>query len=321
MIHTYINFVKEKIMDYVNIYLNLVNKNYTNQDFMEKHHIIPKSIFNDITKDIFNMNHILSVNVKNNIVKLPVRHHIVAHMLLVKIFKKINKNNHIRMSHALFLMINRSKYSKQTSWCRKNYIKMLSESRKGKTSPAKGKKWSQEAKEKRSLLFKNKTYEESYGIEKAAQMKKQRSDHMKIRVISEHTRKLVSLGNTKIWDKEKRAKMSKLHKGKKISQEHKDKMFEIMGNPDTNPFVDQNLYLFEHDDGRQIISRIYEMRHTHGCYRASQMTKGLNKKCKGWKFISLVSEHERRVSKRSLKRKTHNNNEYLLDLVQHPEDV
>jgi len=85
-------------MDYLKNYNDLMesckNKNRKRGDgnYYERHHIKPKSIFPELSKD------------PNNLVLLTAREHYIAHLLLTKIYSE--GENHHKMVCALYFMIN-----------------------------------------------------------------------------------------------------------------------------------------------------------------------------------------------------------------------
>ena len=125
-------------MNYRNIYKQLIQKRLKEpsiQQYVEKHHILPRSINPSQAKN------------KNNLVILSAREHFIAHALLVKITQKSNnKENYYKMLHAFNQMkisknnkryINshlyelfRNKYSEARSYV-STYV----------TNPSKGKIW------------------------------------------------------------------------------------------------------------------------------------------------------------------------------------
>lgn len=85
--------IKGKNMNYQKIYDQLVQKKhlFSNSDYFEIHHKIPKSIGgkNDLS----------------NLVKLTAREHYIAHLLLVKIAKQLNDDKmYVKMLHAFNCM-------------------------------------------------------------------------------------------------------------------------------------------------------------------------------------------------------------------------
>lgn len=83
---------------YTKWYLSLVSKDST-ADYVEKHHILPKSLFPDYAK------------CKWNIVKLSARQHFIAHILLYKMFK-YNTEGYGKMLRALSLFKTDKRQSK-----------------------------------------------------------------------------------------------------------------------------------------------------------------------------------------------------------------
>ena len=122
-------------MDYNKIYYQIIDraKDRVIEGYVEKHHIVPKSMGGD--------------NSKTNIVALTAREHFLSHMLLCEIYPSNNK-----LKHALFLMaIGKQKVKEKTyiigsrvyERLRKDFSKMLT-----------GKKHSKETCDKKSKAMK-----------------------------------------------------------------------------------------------------------------------------------------------------------------------
>ena len=113
---------------YTNWYYNIINNaqyRSTTSGYTEKHHIIPKSLGGD--------------NSKNNIVRLMAKEHYICHLLLTKM---LDGNNRSKMVYALWIMnaknktqdrqrISASAYEK----VRKEYSELVRQKRLGKPTP------------------------------------------------------------------------------------------------------------------------------------------------------------------------------------------
>ena len=168
-------------MNYRKIYLNIISRAIDrineNNKYYEEHHIIPKSIFsNEIAHKMINIFGITLKYGKENKVELLPEEHYIVHLLLVKIFEKVDTNCYERMVYAANFMSNRS--NKFYCLAKKRYSKILSEKRIGIPSGMSGKKWSQERLEIGQKHLKGKTYEEIHGKEKAEILKKNKSMSM-----------------------------------------------------------------------------------------------------------------------------------------------
>jgi len=77
-------------VDYLKIYYNLINsrRQLNRDEYVELHHIIPKSVFG---KNIMDDSHLNDVDSKDNIVHLTGREHFVAHWLLHRAFPGIKQ--------------------------------------------------------------------------------------------------------------------------------------------------------------------------------------------------------------------------------------
>lgn len=112
---------------YLKWYISIVTKEYSSEDYTEKHHIIPKSLGGD--------------NSKSNIVKLPAKAHFVCHKLLVRMVT--NGKDKKKMIHALNMLAkshNQNQHRHRISSTEYERIRrMLSESMKGEHNPMFGK--------------------------------------------------------------------------------------------------------------------------------------------------------------------------------------
>jgi hypothetical protein len=152
--------------------------------YIEKHHIIPKS---------FGLGGVAD---PENLVSLTAREHYIAHLLLSKMFTDKTYRN--KMQYALWRLTTRKvnyipnshsyEYArKQAVELAKNKIDSLDtrskKARPGKLNGMWGRTHTQEVKDKlATIAIKNlagKTYEDLYGIERADQLKKDRSIKLK----------------------------------------------------------------------------------------------------------------------------------------------
>lgn len=211
---------KEATKDYINrlwyykVYCALIKKcqkieseGYSKDTYTEKHHILPKCMFPDGTskKD---MN-------KNNIVRMSARYHIMAHLLLSKIYPDNNKivfaaYKVITYSSSDKMKSERDKAmlklsTKTISLARESSRKAISEMISGSKNYMYGKHLSEETKEKLSKSLK--------GRKMSEESKKKISNSLKGRVFSEETLKRMSIANKK-----------KAKKGYRMSEESKEKL-------------------------------------------------------------------------------------------------
>lgn len=91
-------------MNYLKAYYNLVHsrQNLSRDCYLEKHHIVPKSVYG---KAILKEDHLLHLDDPKNIVELTGREHFVAHWLLHRAFPRIR--NFAAAFHAMAAMSNR----------------------------------------------------------------------------------------------------------------------------------------------------------------------------------------------------------------------
>jgi len=156
-------------VNYLKCYIDLVNKaknrKFYKNEYTEKHHIIPKSIFNNKkANNILNHFEIKFKMGKNNLVCFLAREHFIAHLLLLKIFKNLNTDAYERMLYAANFLKNRVNddkiNSKKYTFLRKSFSEMMSKKLTGKPGIAKGCKWSDERRKIGNIHLKNKTYED-----------------------------------------------------------------------------------------------------------------------------------------------------------------
>ena len=151
---------------YYSIISNAQTRSLNKNTYTEKHHIIPKSLGGNDTKE--------------NLVNLTGREHFICHCLLVKITDGISKR---KMAHAAWLMANvvgkgQQRYkttSKIYELLRKEKSNAMSQV-KGSSHHAYGTKRSEETKKLQSSIRKGKTYEELYDSNTVARLKKLRSE-------------------------------------------------------------------------------------------------------------------------------------------------
>jgi hypothetical protein len=275
-------------MNYLKHYNKLIerakNRIIENCVYSEKHHYIPKSIFNNpFSHSVLTACVVKSVNDKNNIIRLFPEEHIVAHLLLLKIFKENNKDCFIKMAFAANLLESRTNNNKEYGWLRRTYSKVLSEYRQGKPSGALGKKWSEARRKLGQPHLKGKTYKEILGESRSVDLKKLRSKKLKQTWELNYEKMKTGLINRKItWGN----KISNSKLGISISDIHRKKLKEFFGDDKLNPKVDQTLYEFENvETGERIKARKIDMIKIYKCNRIYKLMKGETKICKGWKLI------------------------------------
>lgn len=285
-------------MNYLRIYKNLINlaKNRViiETELYEKHHIISKCIFNDnYSKIIFNDYYkiILSKNSKKNIVKLTLREHYIAHLLLVRIFEN-DKNCYIKLLYAANFLTNRTKNNREYEWQKKEYIEQLKISMIGKPSRAKGKKWSDESKKNKSgenHYMYNKTYDDLYSSEKVKELKEIKRKSQTGRKKSDKEREKLS---KRIITEEWKDKISKSNKGKKRTKEQINKLKKYFSDTYLNPSVDQTIYKFYHKDGRIEFLRKIDMKNKYKCSDIHKLIRGDRNTCKGWSYKGEIKKSD-----------------------------
>lgn len=277
-------------MNYLAIYNSIIDKalNREEPSLYEKHHIIPKSIQTiQVAQEILQ---------RNKLVKLTPREHFIAHLLLVKIFQGNDSNCYQKTLFAANMLRSRIKNSTEYEWLRIRFREMMSRYMKGKPSRAKGKQWSETAKQLKSLkhYMKGRTYEEIYGIEKAKDLKIQRSlsrkgkkleEFLKDPTKAEELRRSSARPRTPEW----RAKISKSRKGYHITEATRDKLQAFLRDNLKNPAVDQTLYKFENvHTGEIVIARQIDMKKQYKCCLMHRIMRDKTKTSKGWRLVGLA---------------------------------
>lgn len=210
-------------MNHQTVYEQIITNARCRQTLPERyevHHIIPKCLG--------------GTNDEDNLVKLTLREHFVVHLLLAKMYGGA-------LHHAAMIMTGCKKYgSRKHEWLKKNIPASSAETRDKISKKLKGRPKSEEWKEKVSKPKKNKenyfkdhlsqeernemygkhskgkTYEEIYGIEKAAQLRESRR--------KTSSRKLEERLRDKSLIDDVKKKLSAINKGKTFSKEVREKM-------------------------------------------------------------------------------------------------
>lgn len=136
--------------------------------YIEDHHIIPKCLGGSDTI--------------NNKVWLTAEEHFICHQLLTEMTEGVANG---KMWSALWRMMNKQSHNQERKYtitseeyaiARENHARNHSIRVSGENNPYYGKKHSQEVKNKMSSKKKGKTYEEIFGAEKAAEMRRRRAE-------------------------------------------------------------------------------------------------------------------------------------------------
>lgn len=177
----------------------ILNRKKNNDGFLEKHHVIPKSLGGD--------------NTKTNIVLLTPREHFVAHWLLYKMHTGMNK---AKMAYAFFRMCSNNLNQKRDITATQFVIARNAMTFcKGKNNPNRGKRlWTDEQRKQISERQKGKN-NSMYG--------KDPWNKGLIGVTIPWNKGLIGLPGTPHTDEAKK-KISESHKGKHKSKEHKEKL-------------------------------------------------------------------------------------------------
>lgn len=147
------------------------NKNIKPTGYVERHHIIPKSMGGSNNKD--------------NIVYLSAEDHFVCHQLLIEMTEG---ENHGKMWSALWRMMNKQSKNQERNFiftkeqyaqARQKHAEIHSKRISGSLNSFYNKNHTAETKDLMSVAKKGKTYEEIFGEEKAKEMRARRSTEQK----------------------------------------------------------------------------------------------------------------------------------------------
>ena len=197
---------------YIRLYERLIKRcqSMTKEElsvYCEVHHIKPKCLG--------------GTNIKTNLVKMPVRYHLISHLVLINIYPN-NKKLHYAV-HRMFFnkketvqsIVKKHISSRTIAHLKEDNIK----NRSGKNHPLYGKPRSEETKRKLSLANKGRKVSE--------EVKQKISAAIKGRKLSkEHIEKLRKVNTGVVFTEERRKNISKALKGKPLKEETKRKMSE-----------------------------------------------------------------------------------------------
>jgi hypothetical protein len=201
------------------------NRKKNNGVYYENHHILPKSLGGDNSKD--------------NLVNLTAREHFICHRLLVKMLEGENKK---KMIYAAWMTMVGMKRHTPTAKIYQILKEQMAEILKNRVGPNKGKKLSTEWKEniKNSFNDERRRKISEQRIGKATREKgtfnvsEETKKKMSVSRGTNGTRfgphsqetikKLKEVRSNQIFTDETRKKMSETKKGKKFSEEHKLKI-------------------------------------------------------------------------------------------------
>ena len=158
---------------------------------------------------------------------------------------------------------------------------------KGQPSRAKGAKWSEEAKKNKSEnhYMKGKNYEEIYGYEKAKQLRAIRSKAAKGRRASEETKNKM---RAHVFSEEHKKNISLSRKGFSLPLATRKKISAYFSDDTKNPKVDQTLYEFKHKvTGEIVLTRKIDMKKKYDCKDIHRITRDTNLSSKGWQFTGV----------------------------------
>lgn len=179
--------------------IQMESEGYSEDMYTEVHHILPRCLGGS--------------DDNSNLVKMPIKYHIVAHLLLSCIYPK-----NVGLLNAAILMTTTRgvRISVTTSARLRTEYSIL----------RKGKKVSDETRKKISKSRKGITYSEETR-KKMSESKKGINNPNYGKPLSESHRINISKGEKgKVMTEEQRLNISKAHKGKKLSEEHKRKISE-----------------------------------------------------------------------------------------------
>lgn len=160
--------------------IQLESDGYPEDMYTEVHHILPKCMG--------------GTNKEDNLVRMPVRYHIMAHLLLVKIYPNIGK---IIYAANIMIVGNKNTRAERNLALNQFSTKTISQLRETMANYQKGKPLSEEHKQKISFALKGKVHSE------------------------DHNRKVSESKKGKHLSKETKDKLKLSHLGKSLSESHK----------------------------------------------------------------------------------------------------
>jgi hypothetical protein len=202
-------------MHYENIYTSLIKtrqqlqRTKNNDSLLEKHHILPKSLGGDDSKE--------------NLVLLTPREHYLAHWLLYKIHTSTNK---AKMAYAFFKMCSNNPNQKRNITSRQfeRAKTAMANSCSGINHPNYGKKMSDK---QRNEISKRQTGTTNSMYGKTPWNKGLTKETNSILAIMGDKQKGISKHVGRRHSEETKQKLSKSHTGKKLSEETKQKLSAI----------------------------------------------------------------------------------------------
>ena len=194
---------------YYKIITNAKSRPIYKNNYTESHHIIPKSLGGD--------------NSKNNLVKLTAREHFICHWLLTKI---TIGNDRIKMMSGLWMMSNvKNEYHQRYKVNSKTYELIRTNTAKEFSKNLTGRKLSEETKKKISQTRKEKIKSGEIKVNENKEKYKQISENRKGKAHCETTKqKIGDAHRGKTISIEQKEYLSKLNTGRRVSEETKIKL-------------------------------------------------------------------------------------------------
>lgn len=215
-------FWMETRMNYIKIYRNLINKDYSNADYTEKHHVIPRSIGGG--------------NERGNIKVLSGKAHMIAHHLLMKMFPE---SRELKGAYAQMCVKNLGKSFVSPRQYHEGK-RILSESMKDKNHPCQIDVAHEKGAETLKRMYKDGTFTGRKGAVLTDEQKKNISEGRKGKglgksyIRSDETRRKLSESRTGVKtgprSEEVKRKISESKKGISRSDETKKKLSELKRN-------------------------------------------------------------------------------------------
>jgi hypothetical protein len=196
------------------------------------------------------------------------------------------------MLHALQQMSSRIEGMTQEQYgkLRRDFSAMMTERLTGKPSRAKGAKWSEDAKRKKSNSnhLTGKTYVEVFGEKRAAEIKNLRSQSAKGHEVSEETREKLRKPKTE----EQKRRISESKKGHKMHENTRAALLARVRDDTKNPCVNQTIYEFRHKvTGEVVWERQIDMCRKYKCVLIARVLRNPNlKSSRGWIYTGNKKE-------------------------------
>lgn len=242
-------------MNYIKTYRSLINKDYSNADYTEKHHIVPRSLGGG--------------NEKENIKVLSGKAHMIAHHLLMKMFPE---SRELKGAYAQMCIKNSGKKFVSPRQYHEGK-KILSESMKDKNHPCQSEESHAKGAKTLKKMYENGTFTGRKGAKLTDEQKKNISNG----------RKGKGLGNSYVRSDETKRKLSESRKGIKTGARSEEVKAKISNTLKGKTVSDETRRRISNAKKGQMITCPH-------CGKTMKASPGAHKHIKMWcKSISEIS--------------------------------